>query len=69
MPTNITIKNTNQRNSIKVSIENLEVTVNAKDKSVKKDWKSGIDTYLKPGESTDAWAAETRKIIIQEMPT
>jgi len=65
MPTNITIKNTNQRNQIKVHIENSEIDPKTK----KVEWKPSSTTYLKPGEYTDVWAAENRKVTIQEMPT
>lgn len=65
MPTSINIKNTNQRNHIKVAIE-----VYDKDEKTKKgEWKPREVAYLKPGEQTDVWAAENRKITIQEMPT
>lgn len=65
MPTSINIKNTNQRNHIKVAVENYEKD----EKSKKGEWKPGAVAYLKPGEQTDVWAAENRKVIIQEMPT
>lgn len=65
MPTHINIKNTNQRNQIKVAIENYTKD----EKSKKGEWAPGVVAYLKPGEQTDVWAAENRKIIIQEMPT
>lgn len=65
MPTSMNIKNTNQRNHIKVSIENYTIDP----KSKKGEWTPGVVAYLKPGEQTDVWAAENRKVIIQEMPT
>ena len=65
MPTNITIKNTNQRNEIKISVIALETDPKTK----KVSEKPGSTTYVKPGEYTDVWAAENRKIIIQEVPT
>jgi len=65
MPTSINIKNTNQRNQIKVSIENY----NKDEKTKKFEWTPGTVAYLKPGEQTDVWAAENRKVIIQELPT
>ena len=65
MPTNINIKNTNQRNQIKVHVENLEVDPKTK----KVVGNPGITTYLKPGEQTDVWVAESRRVTIQEMPT
>jgi hypothetical protein len=65
MPTNIQIKNTNQRNQIKIRVDNS--TVDPKSKII--IWNQGVTTYLKPGEGTDVWVAETRKVTIQEMPT
>lgn len=72
MPTNIPIKNTNQRNHLKVVTETLvEVPVDekSKDKTPKKIWSTPVVTYLKPGESVDIWVAETRRFNVQEMPT
>jgi hypothetical protein len=65
MPTNITIKNTNQRNHIKVNVETIETDPKTK----KQTFKPGTATYIKPGEYTDVWVAENRKVTIQEMPT
>lgn len=65
MPTNITIKNTNQRNHLKLTIETSEIDPKTK----KISWKPGADKFLKPGETEDIWVAETRRVITQEMPT
>lgn len=71
MPTNITIKNTNQRNQIKIHIEDLR-EVGKEDKGKKifvKEWFPSVTTYLKPGEQTDVWVGENRKVSVVEMPT
>ena len=67
MPTNIAIKNTNQRHQIKVTPETAETVVEGKTK--KKVWKAAVDAYLKPGDSVDFWVGEDRRVIIQELPT
>ena len=72
MPTNINIKNTNQRNQIKVHVENsetVEVEETKGKKTKKTEWKPSSTAYLKPGEQTDVWVAEGRRVTIQEMPT
>ena len=72
MPTNIPIKNTNQRNQLKVITETLSEIPGdekSKDKAPKKVWSTPIVTYLKPGESVDIWVGETRRFSVQEMPT
>lgn len=65
MPTNITIKNTNQSHQLKITPEISEIDIKTK----KKIWKAEIDGYLKPGQFTDLWVGENRRIIIQELPT
>lgn len=65
MPTHIPIKNTNQRNQIKVTKEVLETDPKTK----KSEWKNSIVTYLKPGEGFDAWVAANQRYTITEMPT
>jgi len=69
MPTNFPIKNTNQRNHIKVVTETLTEVEDPKTKTKKKEWKVPVVTYLKPGESMDIWVGENRRFTIQEMPT
>lgn len=65
MPTNIPIKNTNQRNQVKVVTETAETDAKTK----KKEWKNAVVTYLKPGEAVDVWVGEDRRTIVSEMPT
>lgn len=65
MPTNIPIKNTNQIHQLKVVTETGEVDPKTK----KKEWKTPIVTYLKPGEAYDVWVGENRRFTVQEMPT
>jgi len=65
MPTNITIKNTNQRNELKVTPEVAEIDPKTK----KKTWTASVDGYLKPGTSVDVWVGEDRRIVVQEVPT
>jgi hypothetical protein len=66
MPTNIVIKNTNQRNFLKISPENSKVDPKTK----KKTWEStGIDGFLKPGEFVDVWVGASRRVCIEEMPS
>lgn len=77
MPTSINIKNTNQRNQIRVGVSNATTEEKeVKDPKTGKvskiketHWSPSITTYLKPGEQTDVWVAENRQIIVQEMPT
>lgn len=65
MPTNIPIKNTNQRNQLKIVTENSDVDPKTK----KVEWKTPVVTYLKPGEHVDIWVGENRRFTIQEVPT
>jgi hypothetical protein len=65
MPTNIPIKNTNQRNPLKVVTENAEID----QKTKKKEWKMPVVTYLNPGEAVDVWVGENRRVTVLEMPT
>lgn len=65
MPTSIPVKNTNQSHQLKVVTETSEVD----HKTKKKEWKTPIVTYLKPGEAMDIWVAEGRRFTVQEMPT
>lgn len=70
MPTNISIKNTNQRNSLKISTENLvEPEYDKRKKPPEKVWVGSNSEYIKPGEVAEIWVAETRRITIQEVPT
>lgn len=71
MPTNIPIKNTNQRNHLKVVVETL-TTIPGDEKTKTKEkteWRTPVVTYLKPGEAVDIWVAENRRFSVQEMPT
>lgn len=65
MPTNITVKNSNQRNALKVTPEISET--DPKTKSV--TWKPSPAVYVKAGEALDVWVAEGRRVIVQELPT
>lgn len=71
MPTHIPIKNTNQRNQLKVQVETLvDVPQNEKSKTnVKTEWIKGVVTYLKPSEAFDVWVAPNQRITVTEMPT
>lgn len=65
MPTNIPVKNTNQQHQLKIVTESSDVDLKTKAKV----WKQVNTTYLKPGEATDLWVAESRRHTITEMPT
>lgn len=65
MPTNISIKNSNQTNQLKVVTE----TADTDPKTKVKTWKTPVVTYLKPGEQVDIWIAEGRRTTIVELPT
>jgi len=66
MPTNITIKNSNQIHQLKVTQEDHQVDPKVKNLKL---WKGTADKFLKPGEQTDIWVSEGRRVIIQELPT
>jgi hypothetical protein len=65
MPTNIVIKNTNQRNQLKVTPESSVVD----EKTKKKTWVAAVDAYVKAGDHVDVWVGENRRVIVQEIPT
>jgi hypothetical protein len=70
MSTNIVLKNTNQRNTLKVTPQNLEIDSSLKRVTLTSKWKdAGTDAYILPGQTLDIWVGENRRIMIMELPT
>ena len=72
MPTNIVLKNLSQLHTLKVRPQNFVQEDSKNDKKVPGPgkWKDvPVDGYIKPGESLDLWLGDSRRFIVEELPT
>lgn len=70
MPTNLHIKNTNQRNALKLTPQDKKPVLGKKTTDINHKWEDvGNYCVLAPGELVDIWVGPGRRVLIEELPT
>ena len=71
MPTQVVVKNLNQRNAIRLRSQDAEVDVKT-NRPIPGKWKPAAtpDAIVKPNESADVYVgAGVRRVLLEELPT